>query len=96
VTRHYRNHQKGEATSTNSIASIYAWTQGLQHRGRMDNTPEVTKFAQLLEQTIVKTVEGGQMTKDLALLVGPEQEWLTTEGFLKAVSTNFEKAMSAA
>jgi isocitrate dehydrogenase len=95
VTRHYRNHQKGEATSTNSIASIYAWTQGLQHRGRMDNTPEVVKFAQTLEQTIVKTVEAGQMTKDLALLVGPNQEWLTTEGFLEAVSTNFERAMSA-
>ena len=96
VTRHYRNHQKGEATSTNSIASIFAWTRGLIHRGRMDNTPEVTKFAELLESTIIKTVEGGQMTKDLALLVGPEQEWLTTEGFLKAVSDNFENAMAAA
>jgi len=95
VTRHYRNHQKGEATSTNSIASIFAWTRGLIHRGRMDGTPEVTKFAELLESTIVKTVEGGQMTKDLALLVGPEQEWLTTEGFLKAVSDNFENAMAA-
>ncbi|MEM6412098.1 MAG: NADP-dependent isocitrate dehydrogenase, partial [Pseudomonadota bacterium] len=77
VTRHYRNHQKGEATSTNSIASIFAWTRGLGHRGRMDGTPEVQKFAQLLEDTIIKTVEAGQMTKDLALLVGPEQEWLT-------------------
>ncbi|MEM7660855.1 MAG: NADP-dependent isocitrate dehydrogenase [Pseudomonadota bacterium] len=96
VTRHYRNHQKGEATSTNSIASIFAWTRGLGHRGRMDGTPEVEKFAQLLEDTIVKTVEGGQMTKDLALLVGPEQEWLTTEGFLKAVADNFENAMAAA
>ena len=96
VTRHYRNHQKGEATSTNSIASIFAWTRGLIHRGRMDNTPDVTKFAELLESTIIKTVEGGQMTKDLALLVGPEQEWLTTEGFLKAVSDNFENAMAAA
>ncbi len=95
VTRHYRNHQKGEATSTNSIASIYAWTRGLAHRGRMDGTPEVTKFAELLEKTVVKTVEAGQMTKDLALLVGPEQEWLTTEGFLKAVSDNFETAMAA-
>ena len=95
VTRHYRNHQKGEATSTNSIASIYAWTRGLMHRGRMDGTPEVSNFAQLLEDTIVKTVEGGQMTKDLALLVGPQQEWLTTEGFLKAVSDNFENAMAA-
>ena len=95
VTRHYRNHQKGEATSTNSIASIYAWTRGLAHRGRMDGTPEVTKFAELLESTVIKTVENGQMTKDLALLVGPDQEWLTTEGFLKAVSDNFENAMAA-
>ena len=96
VTRHYRNHQKGEATSTNSIASIYAWTQGLYHRGRMDETPDVIKFAKLLEDTIVKTVENGQMTKDLALLVGPVQEWLTTEGFLNAVADNFEKAMASA
>ncbi|MEM9669398.1 MAG: NADP-dependent isocitrate dehydrogenase [Pseudomonadota bacterium] len=96
VTRHYRNHQKGEATSTNSIASIFAWTRGLGHRGRMDGTPEVQKFAQLLEDTIIKTVEGGQMTKDLALLVGPDQEWLTTEGFLEAVANNFENAMAAA
>ena len=95
VTRHYRNHQKGEATSTNSIASIFAWTRGLQHRGRMDGTPEVVKFANTLEQTIIKTVERGQMTKDLALLVGPDQEWLTTEGFLKAVSDNFENAMAS-
>jgi len=96
VTRHYRNHQKGEATSTNSIASIYAWTRGIAHRGRMDGTPEVTKFAELLEDTVVKTVEAGQMTKDLALLIGPDQDWLTTEGFLEAVATNFEKAMAAA
>ena len=96
VTRHYRNHQKGEATSTNSIASIYAWTQGLDHRGRMDDTPEVRKFAQTLEQTIVKTVEAGFMTKDLALLVGPDQEWLTTEGFIEKVAQNFEDAMAKA
>jgi len=96
VTRHYRNHQKGEATSTNSIASIYAWTRGLGHRGRMDGTPEVTKFAELLEKTVVETVEAGQMTKDLALLIGPEQDWLTTEGFLEAVATNFEAAMARA
>jgi isocitrate dehydrogenase len=96
VTRHYRNHQKGEATSTNSIASIFAWTRGLAHRGRMDGTPEVTNFANLLEATVIKTVEGGQMTKDLALLVGPDQEWLTTEGFLSAVAENFETVMSAA
>lgn len=95
VTRHYRNHQKGEATSTNSIASMYAWTQGLTHRGRMDNTPEVSKFAKLLEETIVKTVESGDMTKDLALLIGPDQGWLTTEEFINKVGDNFEKAMSA-
>ena len=95
VTRHYRNHQKGEATSTNSIASMYAWTQGLTHRGRMDGTPEVSKFAQLLEETIVKTVEAGDMTKDLALLIGPDQGWLTTQEFINKVGDNFEKAMSA-
>ena len=95
VTRHYRNHQKGEATSTNSIASIFAWTRGIGHRGRMDGTPEVQKFAELLEETVVKTVEAGQMTKDLALLIGPDQDWLTTEGFIEAVAENFEKAMAA-
>ncbi len=95
VTRHYRNHQKGEATSTNSIASMYAWTQGLTHRGRMDGTPEVSNFAKLLEETIVKTVEAGDMTKDLALLIGPDQGWLTTEEFINKVGDNFEKAMSA-
>lgn len=94
VTRHYRNHQKGEATSTNSIASIFAWTRGLGHRGRIDNTPDVAKFAQLLEDTVINTVESGQMTKDLALLVGPDQDWLTTEGFIGAVADNFESAMS--
>ena len=96
VTRHYRNHQKGEATSTNSIASIYAWTQGLSHRGRMDGTPDVQAFAQTLEQTIVKTVEAGYMTKDLALLVGPDQEWLTTEGFIEKVSENLQAEMAKA
>ena len=95
VTRHYRNHQKGEATSTNSIASMYAWTQGLTHRGRMDGTPEVSKFAKTLEETIVKTVEAGDMTKDLALLIGPDQGWLTTEEFINKVGDNFEKAMAA-
>lgn len=94
VTRHYRNHQKGEATSTNSIASIYAWTQGLDHRGRMDATPDVQAFAQTLEQTVVKTVEAGYMTKDLALLVGPDQEWLTTEGFIEKVSENLQAQMA--
>jgi isocitrate dehydrogenase len=96
VTRHYRNHQKGEATSTNSIASIYAWTQGLSHRGRMDGTPEVSKFAATLESVIVKTVEAGDMTKDLALLVGPDQEWLTTEGFIEKVAQNLEAEMAKA
>jgi isocitrate dehydrogenase len=96
VTRHYRNWQKGEATSTNSIASIYAWTQGLDHRGRMDATPEVRKFARTLEETVVKTVEAGFMTKDLALLVGPEQNYLTTEGFIEKVAQNFEDAMGKA
>ena len=96
VTRHYRNHQKGEATSTNSIASIYAWTQGLSHRGRMDGTPDVQAFAKTLEETIVKTVEAGFMTKDLALLVGPDQEWLTTEGFIEKVSENLKAEMAKA
>ncbi|AXE64788.1 isocitrate dehydrogenase [Hyphomonas sp. CACIAM 19H1] len=96
VTRHYRAHQKGEATSTNSIASIYAWTQGLDHRGRMDDTPEVRKFAQTLEKTIIKTVEAGFMTKDLALLVGPDQGYLTTEGFIEKVAQNLEIEMGKA
>ena len=94
VTRHYRNHQKGEATSTNSIASIFAWTRGLAHRGRLDNTPAVTEFAEKLEQVVIQTVEEGKMTKDLALLIGPDQDWLTTEGFLEAVAENLEKAMA--
>jgi isocitrate dehydrogenase len=94
VTRHYRNHQKGESTSTNSIASIFAWTRGLAHRGRLDNTPEVTDFAELLERVTVETVEAGIMTKDLSLLVGPEQSWVTTEGFLDAVAIRLEAARS--
>ena len=94
VTRHYRQHQKGQETSTNSIASIFAWTRGLTYRAKIDDTPEVGKFAKLLEDTCVGTVEGGQMTKDLALLIGPDQTWLTTEGFLEAVAVNLEKAMS--
>src|SRR5680860_545692 len=88
VTRHFRQHQQGKPTSTNPIASIFAWTGGLKHRGKLDNTPEVTGFAETLEDVIIKTVESGKMTKDLALLVGPEQEWLTTEGFLAAVDEN--------
>ncbi len=88
VTRHYRQHQQGKPTSTNPIASIFAWTGGLKHRGALDGTPEVTQFAQTLEDVVVKTVESGRMTKDLALLVGPEQEWLTTEEFLAALDEN--------
>ena len=94
VTRHYREHQKGNPTSTNPIASIFAWTGGLKHRGKLDSTPEVTGFAETLERVCVETVEGGQMTKDLALLVGPDQEWLTTQDFLAALDTNLQKAMA--
>ncbi|AHD20626.1 MULTISPECIES: NADP-dependent isocitrate dehydrogenase [Rhodococcus] len=92
VTRHYRQHQQGKPTSTNPIASIFAWTRGLEHRGKLDNTPEVIEFAQQLEDVVIKTVEAGQMTKDLALLVGPEQGWLTTEEFLAALDENLQKA----
>jgi isocitrate dehydrogenase len=95
VTRHYRMHQQGKATSTNPIASIFAWTGGLKHRGTLDGTPEVTKFAETLERVCVETVESGKMTKDLALLIGPEQNWLTTEGFFEAIVENLEKAMAA-
>ena len=94
VTRHYREHQKGNPTSTNPIASIFAWTGGLKHRGKLDSTPEVTGFAETLERVCVETVEGGQMTKDLALLVGKDQEWLTTQDFLAALDTNLQKAMA--
>ncbi|AWE42119.1 NADP-dependent isocitrate dehydrogenase [Actinobaculum sp. 313] len=88
VTRHYRLHQQGQPTSTNPIASIYAWTGGLKHRGVLDGTPEVTGFATTLEDVIVQTVESGKMTKDLALLIGAEQEWLTTEEFMDVLDTN--------
>ena len=88
VTRHYRQHQQGKSTSTNPIASIFAWTRGLQHRGKLDNTPDVTAFATALEEVCVETVESGKMTKDLALLVGPDTEWLTTEDFLAALDEN--------
>ena len=94
VTRHYRQHQKGEATSTNSIASIYAWTGGLKHRAKLDDNAPLMNFAETLEKVVVDTVEAGQMTKDLALLVGPDQGWLTTEGFLEAVDTNLNKALA--
>jgi len=93
VTRHYREHQKGNATSTNSIASIFAWTRGLAHRAKLDGNAALDKFAHTLETVCVATVEAGFMTKDLALLVGPEQKWLTTEGFLDKVGENLKKAM---
>jgi isocitrate dehydrogenase len=95
VTRHYRQYQQGKPTSTNPIASIFAWTGGLKHRGRLDGTPEVTRFAETLERVCIETVESGAMTKDLALLVGPEQGWMTTEVFFDAVVANLQKAMSA-
>jgi isocitrate dehydrogenase len=95
VTRHYREHQKGKSTSTNSIASIFAWTRGLAHRAKLDNNPALDKFAHTLEKVCVDTVEAGFMTKDLALLVGPDQKWLTTEGFLDKVDENLKKAMAA-
>ena len=95
VTRHYRQHQQGKETSTNSIASIFAWTRGLQHRAKLDNNAELAKFAETLEQVCIDTVESGQMTKDLALLVGPDQKWLSTLGFLDAVDANLQKAMAA-
>lgn len=94
VTRHYRRYQAGEATSTNPIASIFAWTRGLEHRAKLDNTPEVAGFAKTLEDVIVATVEGGQMTKDLALLVGPDQEWLDTDGFMQALADNLERTLA--
>jgi len=93
VTRHYRQHQKGEATSTNSIASIYAWTGGLKHRAKLDSNEQLMSFASTLERVIVETVESGHMTKDLALLVGPDQKWLTTEGFLEKIDENLNAAM---
>jgi isocitrate dehydrogenase len=95
VTRHYRQHQKGEQTSTNSVASIYAWTRGLTHRAKLDNHAELAKFAATLEKVTVDTVEAGFMTKDLALLVGPDQKWLSTTGFLDKVDENLKKAMAS-
>ncbi|MGS1017695.1 NADP-dependent isocitrate dehydrogenase [Allosphingosinicella humi] len=96
VTRHYRMHEQGKATSTNPIASIFAWTGGLKYRGKFDNTPDVTHFAETLERVCVETVESGQMTKDLAILIGPDQSWMTTEQFFEAIRTNLEKAMATA
>ncbi|MEM9395452.1 MAG: NADP-dependent isocitrate dehydrogenase [Pseudomonadota bacterium] len=94
VTRHYRQHQKGEATSTNSIASIYAWTGGLKHRAKLDENANLMRFATTLERVIIETVEAGFMTKDLALLVGPEQRWLTTMGFLEKIDENLDAALN--
>jgi isocitrate dehydrogenase len=95
VTRHYRQHQQGKETSTNSIASIFAWTRGLAHRGKLDNNAELKRFSDTLEKVCVGTVEQGHMTKDLALLVGPDQKWLSTTGFLDKVDENLKKAMAA-
>ena len=95
VTRHYRMHQQGKATSTNPIASIFAWTGGLKYRGKFDDTPDVVRFAETLERVCIETVESGQMTKDLAILVGPEQAWMTTEQFFEAIVKNLEAAMAA-
>jgi isocitrate dehydrogenase len=94
VTRHYREHQKGRETSTNSMASIFAWTRGLAHRAKLDNNAELAKFASTLEKVCIETVEAGFMTKDLALLVGPDQKWLSTTGFLDKIDENLKKAMA--
>ncbi len=94
VTRHYRQHQQGKETSTNSTASIFAWTRGLAHRAKLDDNEELAKFAATLEKVVIETIESGQMTKDLALLVGPDQEWLSTMGFLEAIDANLKKAMA--
>jgi len=94
VTRHYREHQKGKATSTNSIASIFAWTRGLAHRAKLDGNAELATFANTLEKVCVETVEAGYMTKDLALLVGADQRWLSTTGFLDKVAENLDKALA--
>jgi len=94
VTRHFRAHQRGEETSTNSTASIYAWTRGLAHRAKLDNNAALARFASTLEKVTVATIESGKMTKDLALLIGPGQTWLTTTGFLDAIDENLQKAMS--
>jgi len=94
VTRHYRQHQQGKATSTNPLASIFAWTGGLKYRGRFDNTPDVTRFAETLERVCIASVEQGAMTKDLAILIGPDQPWMTTEQFFETIRANLEKEMA--
>ena len=95
VTRHYRQHQAGKQTSTNSIASIFAWTRGISHRAKLDDNPDLARFAETLERVCVETVESGFMTKDLALLVGADQRWLSTTGFLDKVDANLKAAMEA-
>ncbi len=95
VTRHYRQHQQGKATSTNPIASIFAWTGGLKYRGQFDETPDVTRFAETLEEVCIDTVKSGGMTKDLAILIGPDQSWMTTEQFFEAIRVNLEKKMGS-
>ena len=95
VTRHFRQHQQGKATSTNPIASIFAWTGGIKFRGKFDETPEVTRFAETLEQVCIETVESGAMTKDLAILIGPDQPWMTTEQFFETVRANLETKMGS-
>jgi isocitrate dehydrogenase len=94
VTRHFRQHQQGKPTSTNPIASIFAWTRALQARGKLDGTPEVSQFGETLERVCIETVESGKMTKDLALLVGPEQEFQTTQDFLASIDENLQAAMA--
>jgi isocitrate dehydrogenase len=94
VTRHFRAHQRGEATSTNSIASIYAWTGGLKHRAKLDDNSKLATFSETLERVVIETVEKGDMTKDLAILVGEDQKWLSTEGFLEKVNSNLENKLS--
>jgi isocitrate dehydrogenase len=94
VTRHFRQHEQGKPTSTNPIASIFAWTRGLSARGRMDETPAVSEFAETLERVCVETVESGRMTKDLALLIGPDQEFQTTQEFLASIDENLQRAMA--
>jgi isocitrate dehydrogenase len=96
VTRHFREHQKGKETSTNPIASIFAWTRGLFYRAQFDNTPDLRNFAETLEKVCVETVEAGFMTKDLAILIGPDQPWMTTTGFLDKLDANLKLAMQRA
>jgi isocitrate dehydrogenase len=95
VTRHYREHQKGKETSTNSIASIFAWTRGLAHRAKLDDNAELARFSDILEKVCIDTVEAGFMTKDLALLVGADQKWLSTTGFLDKIDENLKARVAA-